>query len=230
MTDHPLADSEAARGAFAAKAGRTQLPTGWVRPPRYRAVPSHHVRYDRAADLAREIGPGILAGERFDCLLSGNFIFGDLFEALPDETGEPIDDLTISTLSLGEENIVSLGNMLRHDWIGSLAIVVSDYWWAHNRKNADFIAEHLDVDGRFSLAVAGTHTKVALLAMGERKIVAHGSANFRSSRSVETLTIETNPELYDFHMRWHDAILADYAVTGKTKRAAVLFDHIGGAE
>lgn len=228
MTDQPIASDEAAKGAFA-RAGRTQLPTGWVKPARYRAASAYRVKYDRAVDLAKEIGPSILAGDRVDCLLSGNFIFGDLFEALATETGTPIDDLTMSTLSIGEENIISLGGMLRSGWLGTLAIVVSDYWWAHNRANAGFVADHLDIDGRFALAVAGTHTKIALLALGGRKIVAHGSANFRSSRSVETMTIETNPDLYDFHLCWHDRIIADYAVTGKTRRASALFDHIGGS-
>lgn len=35
------------------------------------------------------------------------------------------------------------------------------------------------------------------------------------------------PELYDFHLRWHDALLADYAVTGRSMRAGAAFDRIG---
>lgn len=211
--------------AFAAGSS-ARLPAGWVKPRRTKPVPENRVRYERAAELAKALGPAILAGERIDALLSGNFIFGDVFEALAVETGEPIDDLTLSTLSMGEENVVSLGRMLREGWLGTLNLVVSDYWWAHNRRNAAFLAEHLDVDGRFCLAVAGTHTKVALLAMGERRIVLHGSANLRSSRSIETVTVETSPELYDFHLGWHDAILHNHAVTGKPLRAQALWDHL----
>lgn len=46
---------------------------------------------------------------------------------------------------------------------------------------------------------------------GDRKIVMNGSANFRSSASVETFTIEEDAELFDFFAEYHNVILAEYA-------------------
>jgi len=228
--DIGLADFDLDLGAF--DLGAFDLGKGdtsenrYVLPKLAKRPTSRSVKYDRAADFVKDCGQAILDGERVDALLSGNFIFGDVFEALAVETMTAIDDLTISTLSIGDENVVSLGNMLETGFLGTLNIIVSDYFWSHNRHNAEFIYKTLDQGDRFQLAVAGTHTKIALINIEGRKIVAHGSANLRSSRSVETVTFETNADLYDFHMGWHREILDAYATIRKPMRAQKLFDHL----
>lgn len=97
---------------------------------------------------------------------------------------------------------------------------------ARNRRDAAAWYEALDQGGRFQLAVAGTHTKIALLRTARSKIVMSGSANLRSSRSVEALTIERNEALYDFHLEWHNRILDAYGTVQKAIRAQALFDHL----
>lgn len=213
-------------GAFDLGDALGAVETRYVKPPLYvgkRRVPA---MYDRAVELVRETAAAILAGERVDAVLSGNFIFGDFFEAFAVETNAFIDDLTLSTLSVSQENVDSLHNLLAGDYLGALNVVVSDYWYSHNRANLPYIYQQLDVEDRFQLAVAGVHTKVALLSVEGRKLVIHGSANLRSSRSVEVVTIETNPALYDFHRAWHETILAHYATVRKNVRASALFDLI----
>lgn len=208
-------------GAAATSANRYVLP----KPPR-KARP-HLVRYDRAAEMARELCPAIAAGETVHALLSGNFIFGDFLEALAVENMVRLEDLTLSTLSISDDNVLSFANMMETGFLGTLNVVVSDYWWSHNRHNARFIYETLDRDDRFQLAVAGLHTKIALLLTAKgSKIVVHGSANLRSSRCLEAVTIETSPELYDFHREWHDRILEEYATVRKSLRGERLFDHL----
>lgn len=194
------------------------------KPPKH--VKTRAVKYDRAADMINDCGQAILDGERIDAMLSGNFIFGEIFEALAVEKLIRIDDLTLSTLSIGQENVDAFANMMKTGFLGTLNIIVSDYFWSHNRHNAAYIYEQLDQENRFQLAVAGTHTKIAMIKINEKKIVAHGSANLRSSRSVETVTIETNPALYDFHMDWHKEILETYATIRKPLRAQKLFNHL----
>lgn len=196
----------------------------YVKPKAFKPV--RQVKYDRAIDLVRDMLPSMRAGERIDALLSGNFIFGDLFEAFSTETNAQIDDLTLSTLSFGKDNVDSLKNMMQGGYLINLNIVVSDYFWSHHRINAPYIFQSLDIDDRFQLAVAGTHTKIALMNIGGHKLVIHGSANLRSSRSLEAITIETSADLYDFHKSWHDLILTRYATIKKPLRASKLFDHI----
>ena len=198
----------------------------YVKPRLAKRPRATAVKYDRAEDLVKDLGAGILAGERADVLASGNFIFGDFFEALAVTHDVHIEDLTLSTLSISQDNVDSLKNLIDGGYLGSLNIIVSDYFWSHNRSNAKYIYDALDVDDKFQLAVAGTHTKIALMLIDDKKIIIHGSANMRSSRSVEVFTVETNPDLYDFHMEWHRAILDQYATIKKSVRATKLFDGI----
>ena len=79
-----------------------------------------------------------------------------------------------------------------------------------------YIYRQLDIDNRLQLAVANVHTKTAQLeTAGGKKIIAHGSANLRSSGSIEQFTIEENPELYDFYDEMFNRILERYATIRK---------------
>ena len=187
---------------------------------------AHQVKYEYAAQLAKELGQAILDGERVNAILSGNFIFGDFFEAFAVETNSLIDELQISTLSISQDNVDSLHNLIKGDYLKKLDIIVSDYWWSHNRANAPYIYDQLDIADKFQFAVAGTHTKIALMRIGNKKIVISGSANLRSSRSVEEIQIETNAELFDFHHDWQSAILDNYGTIKKAIRGEMLFEAI----
>src|SRR5690606_9625226 len=105
----------------------------------------------------------ILAGERVFAVVSGNFIFGDFVEAFAVENNLWIDELTISTLAISKDNVDSLHNLLAGDYLGALNLIVSDYWYAHNRANMAYVYEKLDIGDRFQIAIAGTHTKIVLL-------------------------------------------------------------------
>ena len=216
---------------------KPKIETRYVAPPAFIGTRAHAVRYDNADDFAYECGGRIMDGQRIDALLSGNFIFGDFIEALAVRGNLLVDDITLSTLSMSRENVDSLENLIVGDFLQTLNIIVSDFWFSHNRQNVEYIYEHLDHDNCFQLAVAGTHTKITLLRVGDQKIVMQGSANLRSSRSLEVVTVETNSELYDFHRKWHDTILKHYATINKdvapeaaetnALRASSLYDKIG---
>lgn len=212
--------------AFSSKASNAVK--RYIMPKRMRPVPKHKVKYDNAAEMASDLAPNIAGGDTVTAILSGNFIFGDIFEAFAYETGMPIDELTISTLSFSDENIVSLSEMLKSNKIGTLNILISDYFWSHNRNNASYIYERLDIGGRFQLAVGGVHTKISLIKAGSRKIVISGSANLRSSRCIESVTFETDSGLYDFHHKWHMDVIEEYKTINKSVRAGAAYQAIKG--
>lgn len=215
-----------------------ELETRYMRAKKFKYAPEKAVRFDNAEKFVDEMGDYILNGETVHALLSGNFIFGDVIEALAAKKHIKFWDITISTLSFSQENIDMFSNLIKKDYIKRLGIIVSDYFWSHNRHNAPYIYQALDHGDIFQLAVAGTHTKIMLLDIQgpnvpRRKIVISGSANLRSSRSVETITIETNELLYNFHLQWHLKVLNDYGTIdkGTPKRAGALWDKIiEGAE
>jgi len=203
-----------------------QIETRYCKPKPYRHVKATAVKYNRAKDLVRDLLPAIVAGERIDAVVSGNFIFGDFFEAFAVQANIKIDRLAVSTLAMSQENVDSLHNLLVGGYLAKLDLLVSDYFWSHNRASAPYIYGQLDIEGRFQLAVAGVHAKVALIETEGRKIVLTGSANLRSARCIEVFTIETNADLFDFHANWIDRLMASYATIRKSIRAGAAFELI----
>lgn len=64
------------------------------------------VMYDNAQKMAKELRLGF--GERFDAFVSGSFIFGDFIEAYLTTQQACAKKMTISTLSLSQNNVDSL--------------------------------------------------------------------------------------------------------------------------
>jgi hypothetical protein len=152
-------------------------------------------------------------------IVSGAFIFGDLIEALAVKNNYNILKLTISTLSLSENNIDSLKGLIMGDYVQELNMIISAYMYSHERDNLiPYMYQELDIDNKFQLAVVGTHCKIALLETEcGKKIVIHGSANLRSSANIEQFMIEENEILYDFNMGMHKSIIETYKTINKDK-------------
>lgn len=188
--------------------------------------PETFVLYDNAEKLARELR--ITDNMRSDAFISGSFVFGDFIEAFMRENNCHTKEMTISTLSLSQNNVDSLEGLMTHGYIDKLNLVVSVYFWAHERTALlPYIYHHLDVkqDGRFQLAVAGIHTKtVHFKTDGGKCIVIHGSANLRSSGSIEQFTLEENPKLFAFYDEEFQKIVDKYATIRKPIRNARAWD------
>lgn len=188
--------------------------------------PETFVLYDNAEKLARELR--ITDNMRADAFIAGSFIFGDFIEAFMRENNCHTKEMTISTLSLSQNNVDSLEGLMTHGYIDKLNLVVSVYFWAHERTALlPYIYHHLDVkqDGRFQLAVAGIHTKtVHFKTDGGKCIVIHGSANLRSSGSIEQFTLEENPKLFAFYDEEFQKIVDKYATIRKPIRNARAWD------
>lgn len=184
--------------------------------PKTNAVKESQVMFSNAKKLAKEID--LRQENRYDVIVSGNFIFGDFIEALLVHYNIKCTELTITTLSLSQDNVDSLELLLDKGYIDKLNIIVSVYFFAHEQKNLiPYLYEKLDKDNRFQLAVAAIHTKtVQMHTLGGKKIVIHGSANLRSSGNIEQFTVEINDNLYDFYQDMSDKILDKYKTIDKT--------------
>ena len=186
--------------------------------------------YDQAVKMARDI-PALNEGEIFYAICSGNFIFGDMIEAFLVERNLLVEELLIATLSLGQENVDSLINLMRGEYVEKMALIVSDYWYSHERRKeggVPYIKEKLaDVyNEKFEFAAAGLHTKVTLIKTADFNFVMHGSANLRSSYNVEQVCIENNKELYDFNRNWMIKILENFNLCHKSIRGNKLWQQI----
>lgn len=198
----------------------------YMNPKKNMGVPESMIKFERAIDLARHV---ILSKHpRYYVLLSGNFIFGDFIEAFIMMKGLKVKELTIATLSLSRENIESLKNLEVNADMQKINLIVSDYFYAHNKKTAiPYIYKCLDENDILDFAVAAIHAKVTLIeTQCGKKIVMDGSANLRSSSNVENLRVEWDDALYDFNYEHLQKILQEYSTINKSLRDKKLWQTI----
>lgn len=194
----------------------SQLQTSIHRPAKSRMLHPRLVRYENAQRMADEIDDLAEPGVRCHAVLGGNFIYGDFLEAWIVRHNWLIPDLHIATLSLSRDNIDSLANLLHGGYVERLHLMLSDWFFSAERSRQGLVAyayQELDFGGdRFQLSVTGSHCKLALIATDQgARYVLHGSANLRSSISIEQLAIEHDPALYEFHRAWLDALERQYS-------------------
>jgi len=198
----------------------------YIKPPKCKEIPDRLLKYEFAIDLARDIKPE--TGMRVFVVLDGKFIAGDFIEALFVTHNLHAKRLVISTLSLSENNVDSLANLLNGEYIDALDLVVSDYFFSHERRNLiPYLYQELDKNNKFQLAAASTHCKLCLIELHDgKKIVIHGSANLRSSSNIEHICIEESAELYDFNLEIQSAILEKYQTIRKSVRYETLWQAV----
>lgn len=190
--------------------------TRYIRPPK--AKENKNLKYANAEKLAAEIKQ--LSTYRYFCIVNGSFIFGDFIEAFIVKNNLKVKRLTISTLSLSQNNVDSLANLLNGGFVDELNLLVSGYFYSHEKWNLlPYIYKKLDVDNKFQLAAADSHCKMVLIETESgHKIVMHGSANLRSSDNIEQFSIEEDAGVYDFNMEYQTQILEKYKTIDKTVR------------
>ena len=185
--------------------------TRYIKPLKSAPKREKYLKYKNAEDLANIID----VNDRTFVILNGTFIFGDFVEALVKRNDFKIKDMVVSSLSVSENNIDSFANII--DRMDSLSIIVSDYFYSHERKNLiPYAYQELDNNNKFQLAAATSHCKICLFETYCGKfVVIHGSANLRSSHSIEHITIENNKELHDFTKEYQMAILDKFKTIDK---------------
>jgi len=202
----------------------------YINPKPRKQISDRMLKYDNAITLAKSIDMGI--GRRSHVILSGNFIMGDLIEAIFVTKVIHTKNLSVSTLSMSQNNVDSFKNLVDGGYIDSLDLVLSDYFFSHERNGlVRYALKELDHNDAFQIGIAGSHTKICLFESdGGKKIVIHGSANLRSSGCTEQISIEENPDLYDFYREYHDKIINEYRVINKSIRREQLWQVIATKE
>lgn len=159
------------------------------------------VCYEYALDFAEQL--------RLDneietfAFVSGNFVFGDFVEALVDLGRLSVKRMSLMTLSLNDENIDSIRNIIEWQNVEQLDLVISDYWFAHERHKGglvDYLFNELTVDGMvLNVGFAAVHCKTwCIETRNGNCLTIQGSANLRSSRNIEQVHISPCRELFEF--------------------------------
>lgn len=203
-----------------------RMETRYMKPYRPDTFRQEDILYENALTLAKHLT--LEKGQMANVIVSGAFIFGDFIEAYITHHMAKVKRMTISTLSLSQENVDSLQNLLDNGYLGHLDLIISAYFYAHERHAlVPYLYEHLDHQNRFQLSVCGSHMKtVHFETTGGKKIVIHGSANLRSSANIEQFTIEENPALFDFYEEVTRKIIDKFKTINKPIRGQPLWDTI----
>ena len=199
--------------------------TDFVKIRRYPRVSPAGVLYERAVDLVKNM-PDLQENDAIFCIVTGNFIFGDMLEALMVEKNWYAEEIFIATLSMSQENADSLANIFHGDYAREINLIVSDFWYAHERYKGGGIEyiNQLRKEYNFSISVAGLHTKIILIKTECGKhLVLHGSANLRSSRNLEQFSIENSKNLYEFNRAWMNKLVKEFKVSRKSLRGENLW-------
>ena len=188
--------------------------------PIIKPIPRRCVKYEKAQNLAHDIGL-LQKGERIDVIMSGKFILGDFIEGYMVEHNLHARKLTISTLSYNENNIDSLKNLLDGGYVDSIDMIVSAYFYAHEKhKLIRYAYEQLDDEqGNFQLAVCNVHTKTYQFCTDEGlKIIMQGSGNMRSGANFESMVLEESEQTFDFYEQFYAEILQQFGTIQKDKK------------
>jgi hypothetical protein len=200
-----------------------EFETRYIKPRLRPELKTNQLKYKNAQKLAKDIG--CEKDMRAFCVVDGTFIFGDFIEAWITENKLFIRNLYISTLSMSQENIDSLKNLMTWKCVLNLHLIVSAYFFSHERKKlVEYIYQELDIDDRFQLGVASSHCKTVCLETHDgRFFVMHGSANLRSSSNLEQFVVEESKELYNFNVDYNQRICDLYGTINKQVRRNTLW-------
>ena len=191
--------------------GKRQKDVRILRPRLDKAALTAPACYENAEAFARQID--LSPGARTFAWVSGSFVFGDIVEALITARRVGIRRLYIASLSFSQENIDSLKNvmLLMGPELERLVLVLSGYQYSHEKYNlVPYMYQELD-DGsdRFDVAFGDWHCKIITMqTVTGHTITVHGSANLRSSSSVEQIMVEIDDAaLHDFNAEIMESIV-----------------------
>lgn len=166
--------------------------------------------YTNAQEFAKNIA--LQPGVNYYCIVAGDFIFGDIFEALLVDGDVTVKNLDIATLSMSQDNVDSLRTIMDLGYCYKLNLIISHFFYSHERNGLiPYIYKELDRGERFQLAVAGTHCKIACFeTIDGLKFTLHGSANLRTNANIEQFMLTEDAELYDFNMLYMRELCQQY--------------------
>lgn len=155
--------------------------------------------------------------------VAGGFVFGDFLEALVEANRISVRRLGMQMLSLNDENIDSLRNVVEMCGTERLDLCLSGYWYStemHKGGVVGYLFEQLDLEGlELHVAIAELHCKVLTIeTWAGNRLTMHGSANLRSSNSIEQVHISPDPALYEFCAGVTDRIVEAYDVVMQERR------------
>lgn len=143
------------------------------------------------------------AGEATHIIARGNFPLWQIVPAtLALAAPATIERLSIATLGFSAGNVTDLMALFDAEKIAAVEIVASVYFERQNPAEYRMMADGLAERGQ-RIAALRSHAKIIAMTLSDGKAFAvESSANLRSCRNIEQITIIHDAELYRFHAGW----------------------------
>jgi hypothetical protein len=168
-------------------------------------------RYMRVAKTAAELLPDLPEpGETIHALMLGTFDLCQVITATVKRLPN-CRHLRIATLCYSKRNIAELCSLLEGRKADTLALtlLVSVFHREHNKALHEYAVGELAAHPGVKVAAARTHCKVVCFDLGDPDaLVFEGSANLRTNKNREQLTVFRDRALHDWHAAWIDSLVS----------------------
>ena len=141
--------------------------------------------------------------ESLHIICRGNFpLFSIIQATLALAAPAVIESLSLATLGFSKSNATDLFNLIDSGQVQSVNAVCSVYFERQNPSEYKMMADGLAERGQ-RIAALRSHAKIITMALSDgRRFTVESSANARSCRALEQISIFQSPPLHDFHAGW----------------------------
>jgi len=139
-------------------------------------------------------------------LVTGRFALWDCVPAIVAKCGR-IQMLHVATLGFSKKNVESMARLLDAGDVAHIRLLCSHYFKGTSTEIYRFAAEELGKrKDRAEFLSVRTHAKLLLVKLHNRTLTLESSANLRSCKNLEQLTVIGDPAVHAFHAGWLDEL------------------------
>lgn len=142
--------------------------------------------------------------EAIHLAISGRFALWHMVPAVLELSGQVIDELTIATLGFSKKNVEHLCEMVDAGTVKYARLLASHYFKGTSSEIYEFAISNFESrKDRVAFLSVRTHAKLLLMKLADgRTVTVESSANLRSCKNIEQMTLVGSPCLFEFHRRW----------------------------
>jgi hypothetical protein len=165
----------------------------------------------RRALLAEQVIERLPAeDEALHMAVCGRFALWDVVSAVLKLGACDIAELTIATLGFSRKNIDALCQLLDTGHISRASLLCSHYFSKTSTEIYDHAQAELSRRSTARFLSVRTHAKLLLIELADgRTVTVESSANLRSCKNIEQVSVIGDPQLYDFHRTWIDELFRE---------------------
>ncbi len=159
---------------------------------------------------AEAIGRLPAADEAIHLAISGRYALWNCVPAILALAECSIDILHVATLGFSKSNIDDMAELLDAGQIGAVSLLASHYFKGTSTGIYEHAVEQLAKRPGTRFLSCRQHAKLLLIALADGRFVSvESSANLRSCKNIETVTLIGSPEVYRFHRSWIESLFAE---------------------